>query len=219
MPKAVGFNARPEFDLVGGKVDEVGGHVLARRRVHAGCAVFRIEAVNFVGDVIPEVLVLEPFHPRFQPPDLPGIGRSLLCALAVQFPADFFHVRKQFLFRRVVFRADRRRSLEHHVLQEMGRAALPRGFIDGAHPVADVQGNGRAEFALHHQNGQAVLQPGLHDFFLQVHRLRRQGNAREQQQPEGDPDFILCPHGPPQKSNFPGKNENMRRECRRCKTK
>jgi len=91
MKQAVGFNSGPEFNFVRRQTDKISGHILAGRRIHICTAVFRIEPVYFVGNVITAVLGLQLLQLCSQAQNAFLIAIILFDSLGIERLTDLFN--------------------------------------------------------------------------------------------------------------------------------
>ena len=186
----VGLHPEPELELVLRDGDEVGRQVVRREGVHPGGAVLRVDPVELVLDEEVALLLDEHVELRLEllvagrlvlrlrdVVDLAAApGRAHLRLLGPHLVAQLLLLGDDLEVPLRVLRAERRRPLEHHVLEEVADAGDADALVDAADLRDPAGGDRRLVGALDEEE----LHPVREDVLLGLDFLGRGGASEEE---------------------------------------
>ena len=191
MIDAFRLHPHPQLELVRRDRDVIAGHVGGGVGVHAGAAFPRVNEAELVLDqdgalgghefvealvqLLPVRRLVLRFHQVVN--FAPAIGGAHFGLLDPHLVADLLLFGQDFLVLLVILRADGLRSLEHHVLEEMGGAGDAGSLVGRAHVRDPAARDRRRIVALDHQQLHPV---GERDFGHR-HLLRPHGHRPRQE--------------------------------------
>ena len=150
--ETVGLDLRPVFDLVGGNLLDIAGHVVGGVGVGAFRADDGHQLVILVRDGDLGRLVADGVDPVVEGQPFLGIRQG---AVHLKQTVDG---REHRLLRLVVLRSELFRPLEHHVLEVVGETRIVGGIVLSARADGDIGLDTRLVLVDGHIHGQTVLQ-------------------------------------------------------------
>jgi hypothetical protein len=178
-----GLQQEPQLHAVGGQAVEVVGRVLPRTGVEPHAAALLDDSGE--GLRVDEAVGLldSGLKLRLQGLDLRGIGANSEVPLSVELVVDRLNGVESLLLLRVVLCADRRSTLEGHVLEHMGETGLTAGIVHRGAVDVSVKGDNRRLVPFEHNEMQPVGKREFSDLLLVVLEALR-GEQTRRQKPE-----------------------------------